>query len=63
MTQEIKELNVLQASDSTFIVRSSEPGQMPVIRTYREFPDLIKGLEQEFFSIPSTAVPAPTQAQ
>ncbi len=63
MIQDIRELNVLQASDASFIVRDSLPGGAPVIRTYREFPQLIKGLEEAFFNPPQTAAPQPAQVQ
>ena len=63
MNQEIKEFSLLQASDGSFIVRSQTSAGALEINTYKEFPDLIKGLEQAFFSPPSNAVPAPTQAQ
>lgn len=63
MTQDIRELNVLQASDASFIVRDSGPGGAPIIRTFREFPALVKGLEEAFFTVPAFAAPAPAQAQ
>ena len=43
----IREFNVLQASDSSFIVRGDDGSANVVIKTYRQFPDLVAGLQAD----------------
>jgi len=64
--QRIKEISVLQVSDSSFIVRSevdSNGQPAPVINTSKDFPGLINLLQETFFSIPTTASPTPATTQ